>query len=147
MKKKTFYDLKVGDEIYKVHLDFEHDKCDIETKIIKSRDVSLHASRENMIVFYFDNFTLSSLSNFYEAYCELDKRLSIQHYFECHDMLIQSHKSPNGEYVYYATNKEDIEDIVKLKMIEHINSLVHQRNHINEKIEKLRKFYDSFKFC
>ena len=43
-------------------------------------------------------------------------------------MFIQSHKSPNGEYVYYATNKEDIEDIVKLKMIEHINSLVRQRN-------------------
>lgn len=144
--KKTFYDLNVGDEIYKVHLDFENDKCDIETKIIKSRNVSLHASRENTIVFYFDNFTLSSLSNFYEAYCELDKRLAIQRYFECHDMFIQSHKSPNGEYVYYATNKEDIEDIVKLKMIEHINSLVHQRNHINEKIEKLRKFYDSFKF-
>lgn len=145
MEKKTFYDLEVGDEIYKVHLDFEHDKCDIETKIIKSRDVSLHASCENMIRFYFDNFVLSSLSDFYETYCELDKRLSIQHYFECHDMLIQSHKSPNGEYVYYATNKEDIEDIVKLKMIEHINLLVRQRNHIDEKIKTLRKVYDNFK--
>ena len=135
MEKKTFYDLKVGDEIYKVHLDFNKDICNIETKIIKSRDVSLHASRENTIRFYFDNFTLSSSSNFYEAYCELDKRLPIQ-----------SHKSPNGEYVYYATNKEDIEDIVKLKTIEHINSLVHQRNHINEKIKTLRKVYDNFSF-
>ena len=139
MEKKTFYDLEVGDEIYKVHLDFEHNKCDIETKIIKRRNVSLHASRENTIVFYFDDFNFKSLTNFYDTYCELDLRLSIQHYFGCH-------KSPNGEYVYYATNKEDIEDIVKLKMIEHINSLVHQRNHINEKIEKLRKIYDNFSF-
>lgn len=147
MEKKTFYDLKVGDEIYKVHLDFEHDKCDIETKIIKSRDVSLHASRENMIVFYFDDFNLKSLTNFYNAYCELDKRLTIQRYFLCYDLSLKSHEMPNGEYVYYTTNKEDAEDIIKLKMIEHINSLVNQRNHINEKIEKLRKFYDTFKFC
>ena len=135
MERKTFYDLKVGDEIYKVHLDFDNDICNIETKIIKSRDVSLHASCENTIRFYFDNFNLKS----FDTYCELDKRLSIQHYFGCH-------KNNKGEYVYYATNKEDIEDIVKLKMINYINSLVNQRNHIDEKIKTLRKVYDNFSF-
>ena len=146
MEKKIFNDLKVGDEIYKVHLDFEHDKSNIETKIIKSRDVSFHASRENTIVFYFDDFNLKSLTNFYNSYCEVDKRLSIQRYFERYDLSLESHTRPNGEYVYYTTNKEDAEDIFKLKLIEYINSLNRQRDHIDEKIKTLRKIYDNFLF-
>ena len=140
MKKKIFNDLKVGDEIYKVHLDFEHNKCNIETKTIKHKNVSLDASKENIIVFYFGIYSL------FGEYCEVDKRLSIQRYFESYDASIESHKIPNDEYVYYATNKEDAEDIFKLKLIEHINSLNRQRDHIDEKIKILRKIYDNFSF-
>ena len=143
--EKTFNDLNIGDEIFKVHIDFEHDNCQIERKIIKDRKLNPSPVNINKVIFYFDNFGPESLMAIYEAYCELDLQLSTQRYFECHDMMQEIHKMSNGEFVYYTVTMENAEDLLKLKLLEYIKHLNREINYINDKIKNAKKLLKSFK--
>ena len=135
--RKTFQDLSVGDKLFKVHYDFKHNNFSIETKIIKEIKTPESSSkflRDNEIVFVFDTGIIGLAS--YDSYCKLDKTEYQQHYFECHQIMISSNESPDGEYVYYTTDENVANDILKRELQSYIDSLYYQKTSIEKDIEK-----------
>lgn len=134
--KKRFQDLSVGDKLFKVHYDFKHNNFNIETKIIEEIKTpeSSKFLRDNEIVFSFDTDIIGLWS--YDSYCKLDKTEYQQHYFECHQMMISSNESPDGEYVYYTTDENVANDILRRELQGYIDLLHYQKKSIEEDIEK-----------
>ena len=139
---KQFKDLKVGDEIFKIHYDFEHNNSSIETKIIKEiHEPFSDFDKKRYVSFVFEGG--SSLLD-WTSYTKLSLDADQEKYFECHQFTITSHEIPDGEYVYYAINKDDAMNILKTEMERYINSLLYKKKDLDKKLRKFRKYYKKF---
>jgi len=139
---KQFKDLKVGDELFKIHYDFEHNNSGIETKIIKEihEPVSKFDKTRFVLLVFEGSSSLIDWTSHAKLYLDVDQ----QKYFECHQLSVSSHEIPDGENVYYAINKDDAMHILKTEMERYINSLSYKKKDLDKKLRKFRKYYKKF---
>lgn len=142
-KYKTFGELKTGDPIYKVHIEFDKDNYYIEKKTISEIQELEYPGgfHKGDLCFKFDND--NNLVFSFDSYCELLSDKTYQMYEEIHQLYVTSHESVDVECVYYATSEEQANKILKDRAKLYVYSLIYQRNKIVEEIEKFEKFYKS----
>mgnify|MGYP007012481833 CR=1 FL=1 len=139
---KLFKDLNIGDIVFKVHYDFEHNNSEIETKIIKEiKEPFSEFDKKHCITFIFEGG--SSLLD-WVSYAKLDLDKDHQQYFECHQLMVSSNEIADGEYVYYTTDKHTALRIFKSELEKYTNKLSYQKKDIDKKLKKFRKYCKKF---
>lgn len=143
VKYKTFGELKAGDPIYKIHIEFDKDNYYVEEKIISEIQQQKYPGNFHKGDLYFKFNTDDNMLFDWCSFCELISDKTYQMYEEIHQLYTTSHEPIDAECVYYATSEEQANKILKDRAKLYVYSLIYQRNKIVEEIEKFEKFYKS----